>query len=115
MPSGPIPVCQGPDPSPRIPRVPVPAGACDTHAHVFGPADKYALIDDRTYTPPEAPLATYQRLLRILGIERAVLVQPSVYGTDNTVLIEALEKAGDKTKADAIRESLRTQFPEFKP
>ncbi len=102
MPSGPIPVCQGPDPSPRIPRVPVPAGACDTHAHVFGPADKYALIDDRTYTPPEAPLATYQRLLRILGIERAVLVQPSVYGTDNSAMLDALAEAGKNYRGIAV-------------
>ena len=53
----------------------MPVGACDTHAHIFGPVDKYALIEDRTYTPPEAALATYQRLLRILGVERAVLEQ----------------------------------------
>lgn len=102
MPSGPIPICQGPDPSPRIPRISVPAGACDTHAHVFGPADKYALNEDRTYTPPDATLATYQRLLRILGVERAVLVQPSVYGTDNSAMLDALAEAGKNYRGIAV-------------
>ncbi|MHA1538377.1 MAG: amidohydrolase family protein [Alphaproteobacteria bacterium] len=80
----------------------MPAGACDTHAHVFGPADKYALIEDRTYTPPDAALATYQRLLRILGVDRAVLVQPSIYGTDNSAMLDALAEAGKNYRGVAV-------------
>jgi len=98
------PVCQGPDPSPRRPRIKVPAGACDTHAHVFGPSERYPLMDDRTYTPPDAPLATYRRLQKILGVERAVLVQPSVYGTDNTAMLDALGVAGDTFRGIAVVE-----------
>ena len=39
---------------------------------------------------PDAPLSEYRKLLKVLGLERAVLVQPSVYGTDNTALLDAL-------------------------
>jgi predicted TIM-barrel fold metal-dependent hydrolase len=102
MASGHAPICQGPDPEPRRPRISVPPGACDTHAHVFGPLDRYPLIDDRTYTPPEAPLSAYRRLLNILGVERAVLVQPSVYGTDNSAMLDALTAAGDAFRGIAV-------------
>jgi predicted TIM-barrel fold metal-dependent hydrolase len=102
MASGVAPICQGPDPVPRRPRIRVPPGACDTHAHVFGPIERYPLIEDRTYTPPEAPLSEYRRLLKTLGLQRAVLVQPSVYGTDNTALLDALAVAGDAFRGIAV-------------
>ena len=82
--------CPGPDPEPRKPKLQVPPGSCDTHAHVFGPAEKYPYRPDRDYTPPDAPLAEFERMLRILGMERAVLVQPSVYGTDNSAQLDAI-------------------------
>ena len=45
------------EPSP--PKIPLPAGACDTHAHVFGPAARFPYTPDRSYTPPDAPLEKY--------------------------------------------------------
>jgi len=39
--------------------VPPPPNACDTHAHVFGPAERFRYADDRSYTPPDAPLEKY--------------------------------------------------------
>jgi predicted TIM-barrel fold metal-dependent hydrolase len=36
------------------PRTPLPPNACDTHAHVFGPADRFPYAADRSYTPPDA-------------------------------------------------------------
>jgi predicted TIM-barrel fold metal-dependent hydrolase len=41
-------------------------------------------------------------MLDRLGVERAVLVQPSVYGTDNTVMLEAMRKAGDRSRGVAV-------------
>jgi 2-pyrone-4,6-dicarboxylate lactonase len=84
--------CPAPDRSPRTPRVPFPAGACDTHAHICGPASVFPYSEERIYTPPDSTLQDYLHLLAALGIQRAVLVQPSVYGTDNRALLDALSK-----------------------
>jgi len=102
MASGQAPICQGPDPAPRRPEITIPAGACDAHAHVFGPSERYALSEERAYTPPDAPLLEYRRLLKVLGIDRAVLVQPSVYGTDNSAMLDALAEAGDAFRGVAV-------------
>jgi predicted TIM-barrel fold metal-dependent hydrolase len=85
-----IPTCPPPDPNPARPKLVAPPGAIDCHAHVFGPQSKYAYSPARGYTPPDAALATYLAVLGVLGIDRAVLTQPSVYGTDNSALLDAL-------------------------
>ena len=72
----------------------MPPGACDTHAHICGPIEEHPYSDRRVYTPPDAPLSAYRHMLQTLGIERAVLVQPSVYGTDNTVMLNAMSELG---------------------
>jgi 2-pyrone-4,6-dicarboxylate lactonase len=84
--------CPPPDRNPRPPRTPLPAGACDTHAHICGPEARFPYADERIYTPPDATLEDYLHLLGTLGIDRAVLVQPSVYGTDNRAVLDALAR-----------------------
>jgi predicted TIM-barrel fold metal-dependent hydrolase len=54
------------------------------------------------YTPPDAPLSEYKRLLGTLGVERGVLVQPSVYGTDNRALLAGLAEAGRDFRGVAV-------------
>ena len=49
---------------------------------------------ERGYTPPETTLADFERMLTTLGIERAVFVQPSIFGTDNRAICEALSRMG---------------------
>lgn len=78
---------------PTVPTRSLPPGSCDSHAHVFGPATRYPYAEPRGYTPHDASLEDYAGLLHHLGFERAVLVQPSVYGTDNQLLIDALARA----------------------
>ncbi len=85
------PHCAPPDRDLRAPAVPLPAMSCDCHAHICGPESQFAYAAGRIYTPPDALLPDYAALLAKLGCSRAVLVQPSVYGTDNTVLIAALQ------------------------
>ncbi|NKB47741.1 MAG: amidohydrolase family protein [Alphaproteobacteria bacterium] len=85
-----IPACPPPDPNPAPPKLVAPPGAIDCHAHVFGPEAKYAYSPARGYTPPDAPLEIYLALLDVLGIARAVLTQPSVYGTDNSAMLDAM-------------------------
>lgn len=85
-----IPVCAAMDPAPLAPTFTVPSGAVDCHAHVFGPVSRYPWHPQRTYTPPDASPEQYRHLHRTLGIERGVLVQPSVYGLDNSATRDAL-------------------------
>jgi len=87
------PLCAGFDPAPIAPHRPLPDNACDTHFHIFGPLDRYPYLDDRSYTPPAAPESAYRHLLHTLGFRRAVYIQPSVYGTDNSRLVQLLEDA----------------------
>ncbi|HYC46597.1 MAG TPA: amidohydrolase family protein [Burkholderiales bacterium] len=88
------PLCAAYDPQPRRPRITFPPRSCDTHAHVCGPIATYPYAERRVYTPPDALLRAYRHMLDTLGVERAVLVQPSVYGTDNTVLLGAMRELG---------------------
>ncbi len=74
------------------PAVRAPAGACDAHFHVFGPPDRYAYeASDLRYRPPVAPVDAYLRLVRPLGFERFVFVQPSAYGLDNACVLDAMQ------------------------
>jgi predicted TIM-barrel fold metal-dependent hydrolase len=74
------------------PRFVMPAGACDTHFHVFEPG--YPHVAKPLYTFPDATIDQYLRVTKVLGIERMVLVQPSFYGTDNSLLADALRRIG---------------------
>jgi 2-pyrone-4,6-dicarboxylate lactonase len=96
------PECAGPDFNPRTPKLRLPQRSCDTHAHIMGPKAKYAYSPARIYTPPDCLLADYLHMLDMLGVERAVLVQPSVYGTDNTVMLEAMKTAGNRLRGVAV-------------
>lgn len=94
-----IRACPPPDPNPHAPRFKVPANACDTHLHVFGPETRYPYSPARGYTPPDATIEDLRRLHAILGIKRFVITQPSVYGTDNRATMDAVATAPDRTRA----------------
>jgi 2-pyrone-4,6-dicarboxylate lactonase len=98
------PACAAPDFNPRAPKMRLPRLSCDTHAHIMGPKAQYAYSPARIYTPPDCVLADYLYLLDTLGVERAVLVQPSVYGTDNTVMLEAMKAANNRLRGVAVVE-----------
>jgi predicted TIM-barrel fold metal-dependent hydrolase len=85
--------CPPPDPNPRPPRFKVPAHSCDCHAHIIGPAKRYPFVPDRSYTPPNALLPEYLKVLGTLGLQRAVLVQPSMHGSDNMAMMDAIAAA----------------------
>jgi 2-pyrone-4,6-dicarboxylate lactonase len=73
-----------------------PAKSCDSHFHVFGPAERYPYGPELRYKPPLAPLDEYLTVARHLGIERMVFVQPSAYGRDNTCMLDAMQELGDE-------------------
>jgi predicted TIM-barrel fold metal-dependent hydrolase len=83
--------CPPPRPASK-PRIATPPNACDTHCHVFGPASQFPYAADRSYTPPDQPLANYLGLLGTLGMDRGVLVQGSAHGRDNSAMLDALER-----------------------
>lgn len=89
-----IPVCMAPDPDTKTPKFQPPPGACDAHCHIFGPGAAYPYAPDRSYTPPDAPLARFKELQTTLGLSRAVLVNASCHGTDNTVILDAIAQSG---------------------
>lgn len=99
-----IPGCQAYNPDPGKPMLTIPPGSADCHAHIFGPQDRYPYTLNRSYTPPEASIAAYRRMLGALGFERAVIVQPSVYGTDNRCTRDAIVASGGKWHGVAVVE-----------
>lgn len=79
-----------------------PPRACDTHVHVIGPKTRFPLNEKRSYTPVDAPVEALQRHLDGLGLDRVVIVQPSIYGTDNACLVDALARLGDRARGVAV-------------
>src|SRR6476619_591290 len=96
-----IPACPPPR-APSRPKIPLPARACDTHAHVFGPATRFPYAADRSYTPPAAPLENYLAMLDTLGFARGALVQGSAHGHDNAAMLAALEREPKRLRGVAV-------------
>ena len=94
--------CLPPDRNPRKPKVMLPKGSVDTHVHVFAPG--YKLSPDRGYTPPDSTLADLEHLHATLGIERVVFTQPSVYGIDNSAILDGMAalNAGTANRARGV-------------
>jgi predicted TIM-barrel fold metal-dependent hydrolase len=90
-----------PDPDTKVPAFRAPPGACDAHCHIFGPGAVYPYSPTRSYTPPDAPLAHFKQLQATLGLERAVLVNASCHGNDNTVILDAIAQSGGKYRGVA--------------
>ena len=80
-----------PHPDPHSPeRFTPPTGSCDAHCHVFGPAERFPFAPGRSYTPPDSGVDDLLRLQATLGLDRAVIVQASCHGTDNSAMLDAL-------------------------
>jgi len=90
---------------PTRPKNPPPPEACDTHAHVFGPAAQFPYADDRSYTPPDAPLEKYLAMLDTVGFARGVLVQGSAHGRDNAAMLDALARRPDRLRGVAVADA----------
>ncbi len=97
------PACPGPDPQPRGPlRFTVPKGAVDSHAHVIGLPPDYPFVPERAYTPPAARAADYLSMLDGTDMTYGVLVQISVHGTDNRLMMETLAANRARLKGVAV-------------
>jgi 2-pyrone-4,6-dicarboxylate lactonase len=96
-----MPYCMPPDPNTRKPCFTPPPNSCDTHFHIFGPPELFPFLSTHEYTPPAAPLEHYLKMAAVIGIERAVVVQPSVHGLDNSATLDAIAKSGGRFRGVA--------------
>jgi predicted TIM-barrel fold metal-dependent hydrolase len=87
---------------PREPRIKLPAGSCDSHVHVYGPAARFPYAPERPYTPDDAPVERLQALHRLLGVERAVYVQATVHGYDNRAVLNAIARDPERGRGVAL-------------
>jgi predicted TIM-barrel fold metal-dependent hydrolase len=94
-------VCPPPRDVTRKPTLVAPKGTCDCHFHIIGDPAVYPFAPQRSYTPTKADEAAYLRMANTLGIERMVVVQPSVYSFDNRCTIDAVKNFG-KDRARAV-------------
>ena len=83
-------------------RFEVSPGACDCHTHIFGDPHRFTFATDRVYTPEPASIAEMRSLHRALHMDRVVIVQPSVYGTDNACTLDAVRQLGERARAVAV-------------
>lgn len=90
---------------PRFPSPPQstqPSGATDCHSHVFGPYDRFALVNPPNYAPPEAPVERHLAMLDAVGNQRGVLVQPAAYGLDTSLMEAAIAASGGRLRGVAL-------------
>ena len=97
------PACPGPDPAPRgASKFVVPPGAVDTHAHVIGLPPDFPFVAGRSYTPPAATPDAYLAMLDATGMNHGVLVQVSVHGTDNRLMLETLRATDGRLRGIGV-------------
>lgn len=94
--------CLPPVAHPKRPAIKTPAGACDTHFHIFGPSSRFPFSPDRAYTPEDAPLEAALAMHDVLGMQRGVAVQGNAHGTDNTAMIDAVTRSKGRLRGVGI-------------
>lgn len=85
--------CLAPTRTPRIPNTRLPPGSVDTHVHLF--EGRYPLQPDRGYDPPDSTVDHLRHMHTVIGIDRVVFTQPSVYGTDNSAILDGADALND--------------------
>jgi predicted TIM-barrel fold metal-dependent hydrolase len=92
----------------------VPRDACDCHVHIFDPA-RFPYMAKRVYTPPEALIEDLIELQKALRMDRVVIVQPSVYGADNSCTLDAVRKLGVHARGVVVidKDTSQTEIDEM--
>ena len=80
----------------------VPPGACDCHTHIFGDPVRFPLAPSRIYTPEQASIAEMRSLHKALHTDRVVIVNPSIYGTENSCSLDAIKQLGPGARGVAV-------------
>lgn len=79
----------------------VPEGACDCHVHTFDP-QHFPYSPTRPYTPEPVSVGELQSLHKALHMSRVIVVQTTVYATDNTGALDAMKKLGSRARGVAV-------------
>jgi predicted TIM-barrel fold metal-dependent hydrolase len=90
---------------PKKPRNKPPPGAWDTHAHIFGPSDRFPYAQGRGYTPPDAPAENFLALLDHNGCGFGLVVQGNAHGYDNRVVLDAITRFPQRLRGIAITDT----------
>lgn len=80
----------------------IPKDTWDTHMHVVDPRS-FPLSADAQYQPQPHTLTDAHSFLSRLGIEKMVIVQPSIYGNDNSCTLDGLKGLGLKNGRAVIQ------------
>ena len=99
---------RAPQPSTRV-NFEVPPGACDCHTHIHGDPERFPFFAGRVYTPEPALPSEMSALHRALGIQRVVIVTPSVYGTDNAASLYGMQARGADARGVAVIDDSTTE------
>ena len=86
----------------RKPAFLLPRGACDTHVHIWGPFDRFPLNKGAPYTPPERTRDDLVALHERLGIDRAVIVQTTVYKADHRAMLDGIARSNGRWRGVAL-------------
>lgn len=86
----------------RKPAFVLPRGACDTHVHIWGPFDRFPVAKGAPYTPPERTRDDLVALHERLGVDRAVIVQTTVYKSDNRAMLDGIARSGGRWRGVAL-------------
>jgi len=105
-------VRQDPHPAPLV--FEMPEGAIDAHMHVIGPFDRFPLSPKAQYSPFPATWQEQKEILvERMGFWGYVVVQATCHGTDNRVVVDALENMQGRAAgvasvdSDVSRDELR--------
>jgi predicted TIM-barrel fold metal-dependent hydrolase len=79
----------------------VPEGACDCHVHTFDP-QSFPYSPSRPYTPEPVSVEELRALHRALHMDRVIVVQTTVYGTDNAGVLDAMKQLGPRARGVAV-------------
>lgn len=86
----------------RKPAFLLPPGTCDTHVHIWGPFDRFPVARDAPYTPPERNRDDLVALHQRLGVDRAVIVQTTVYKSDNRAMLDGIARSDGRWRGVAL-------------
>lgn len=82
----------------------VPKGTCDCLTHIFANPAQFPMAPGRTYTPQPALVPEIEALHDALHVDRVIIVHPTVYGTDNSCTLDAIQRIGDRARGIAVVE-----------
>jgi predicted TIM-barrel fold metal-dependent hydrolase len=87
----------------------VPEGACDCHVHIVGDAKRFPMSPARSYTPETVTVARLRAVHRALHVTRTVIAQISIYGTDNSCVLDAMKQLGSSSRGVAMIDDKTTE------